>query len=82
MIDEELERLQQFQRLQTALQGERNRVELLRSGVPEGAGLERLLRYEASLERAFDRTLAQLERLERLRQGQWVAPRIEVGITR
>ncbi len=47
MIDEELERLQQFQRLQTALQGERNRVELLRSGVPEGAGLERLLRYGA-----------------------------------
>ena len=34
---------------------------------PKGPELERLLRYEASLERALDRTIAQLERRQRIR---------------
>jgi hypothetical protein len=46
--------------------------------VPEGPKLDRLLRYEASLERSFDRTLSQLERLQRMRLGQPVLPKIEV----
>ncbi len=32
--------------------------------------LDRLLRYETSLEHALDRTLSQLERLQRRRDGQ------------
>jgi len=46
--------------------------------VPDGPGLDRLLRYEASLERSFDRTLSQLERLQRMRLGQPVLPKLEV----
>lgn len=80
-MTKKIERLQEFQKTQAAKQGERNRVELLRSRVPEGEGLERLLRYEASLERAFDRTLAQRERLQRLRLGQAVLPCLDVAIT-
>jgi hypothetical protein len=42
--------------------------------------LDRLLRYEASLDRSFDRTLSQLERLQRMRLGQPVPvlPKVEV----
>ena len=39
---------------------------------------DRLLRYEASIERNFDRTLTQLERVQRLRLGQPVLPKLEV----
>jgi hypothetical protein len=38
-------------------------------------------RYEASIERSFDRTLTQLERIQRMRQGQPVAPPIKVDIS-
>lgn len=37
-----------------------------------------ILRYEASIERSFDRTLSQLERLQRIRLGQPVLPKLEV----
>ena len=43
--------------------------------------LDQLLRYEASLERAFDRTLNQLERLQRMRKGQPVPPPLSVNVT-
>ena len=41
-------------------------------------GFDRLLHYEAHLERNFDRTLSQLERLQRMRLGQPVLPKLEV----
>ncbi len=44
--------------------------------------LDRLLRYEASLDRAFDRTLNQLERLQRMRRGQAVPPLVRVELSR
>ncbi len=40
-----------------------------------------LIRYEASLERNIDRTLSQLERLQRMRRGQAVPPPIEVNVS-
>ena len=57
------------------------RLEILRRSVPDSSGLDRLLRYEASLERSFDRTLSQLERQQRMRRGQPVAPRIDVNVS-
>ena len=47
----------------------KQKLEELCRNVPEAPRLDRLLRYEASLERAFDRTLNQLERLQRIRLG-------------
>ncbi len=41
---------------------------------------DQLLRYEATLERAIDRTIAQLERLQRMRLGQPVPPSIDVNV--
>ncbi len=57
---------------------ERARIEAL---VPQGEMGERFLRYEGSLERAIDRTLAQLERLQRLRRGLPVPPSVKVDVT-
>jgi hypothetical protein len=42
---------------------------------------ELLLRYEASLERSIDRTLTQLERLQRMRLGLAVLPPVKLEIT-
>jgi hypothetical protein len=44
--------------------------ELLKCAVPDSDSMDRLLRYEASLDRAFDRVLVQLERLRLMREGQ------------
>ncbi len=41
---------------------------------PQRQSIRSLLRYESNLERTFDRTLVQLERLQRIRKGQPVAP--------
>ena len=45
-------------------------TELLELEIPKSAQLERLLHYEANLERLFDRALIQLERLQRMRDNQ------------
>jgi hypothetical protein len=42
----------------------------LKCVIPDSSGLDRLLRYETSLEHALDRTLGQLERLQRRRDTQ------------
>jgi len=60
---------------------EYQKVEGVRRVVPESPALDRLLRYEVSLERSFDRTLTQLERLQRMRLGQPVPPRIDVNLS-
>ena len=80
-IDAEIRRLQDYRQEQAKIESERTKLEVLRRKVPESAKLDRLLRYEASLERAFDRTLNQLERMQRLRRGQPVAPLIDVKVS-
>jgi hypothetical protein len=79
-IDKEIQRLRKYQRRHASVESQRAELEALRRTIPESERLDRLLRYEASLERAFDRTLSQLERVQRLRRGQWVAPRVEVDV--
>jgi len=49
--------------------------------VPDAPRLDCLLRYEASLERAIDRTLTQLERLQRMRLGQPVSSPIKLDVS-
>jgi hypothetical protein len=41
---------------------------------------DNLLRYEASIERAFDRALTQLERKQRMRLGQPILPPIKLDL--
>jgi hypothetical protein len=47
----------------------------------DSAVLNRFPRYETSIDRAFDRTLVQLERLQRMRLGLPVAPPVKVDIS-
>ena len=58
-----------------------NELEEIRWLVPSKEASDRFQRYEASLERSFDRTLSQIERLQRMRLGQPVLPAIKVDIS-
>jgi hypothetical protein len=80
-MDDEIRRLRAYEKKSVSIESERRKVEVLRRNIPEPERLDRLLRYEASLERSFDRTLNQLERIQRLRHGQPVAPRIDVNVS-
>jgi hypothetical protein len=42
---------------------------------------DRLQRYETCLDRSFDRTLSQLERLQRIRLGQPVLPEVKLAVS-
>jgi hypothetical protein len=57
------------------------RIEFLPTDFPDATKLDRLLRYETTLERNFDRTLSQLERLQRLRKGQPISPTVDVRLS-
>jgi hypothetical protein len=80
-IDAEVSRLREYQQDQELVESERRKVEILRQSAPDSRGLDRLVRYENSLDRAFDRTLSQLERFQRIRKGQPVPPTIKVDIS-
>ncbi len=80
-IDAEINRLKQYQKKSESIESERRKVEILRQSVPDSRALDRLLRYENSLERAFDRTLTQLERLQRVRKGQPLPPELDIKVS-
>jgi hypothetical protein len=80
-IGDEIDRLKQYQKKSEPNEFERKKVEILRQRVPDSPGLDRLLRYETSLERAFDRTLTQVERIQRTRKGQPLPPQVDVKIS-
>src|SRR5712691_2325705 len=77
-IDKEVRRIKRDQKARASIETARMQLEIVCRNVPDGPGLDRLLRYEASLERTLDRTLSQLERLQRMRRGQPVLPKLEV----
>ena len=77
-IDEEIRRLKREQEAYASIEATRTHLKILRRYVPNERALDRLLRYEASLERSFDRALNRLERLQRMRLGQAVLPQVEV----
>ena len=77
-VDEEIRRLRPIKETLEDARRRRTRNTVEESLVPPPNVLERLLRYEASLDRSFDRTLNQLERLQRIRLGQAVAPPVKV----
>ncbi len=79
-IDNEIASLKRDQKLIADIEAERIDSKKLRDGIPRGEEADRLMRYEASLERAFERTLNQLERLQRTRLGQPVLPPVRVQV--
>jgi len=79
-INDEIRGLKKYQKDRAPIESHRRELEILRRGIPDAHRLDRLLRYEASLERAFDRTLIQLERLQRMRRGQPLPPQVDVNL--
>ena len=77
----EIDRLNQYKKTRASIESHRMMLESIRQNVPAAPEADRLLRYEANLERAVDRTLTQLERLQRMRLGQPVVPPIKVDIS-
>jgi len=81
LTDAEIRRLKHYQKTRASIEVNRTKLETLRRSIPESPALDRLLRYEASLERAFERTLNQLERLQRMRLGQPVLPPVKLELS-
>jgi hypothetical protein len=80
-VKEEIKRLRHYEKEQEKVVSGKMELESLRHGVPDAPQLDRLLRYETTLERAIDRTLNQLERYQRIRLGQPVLPPINLNVS-
>ena len=78
-IDQESGRLRRYQQVRASLETMGTPPEVVRHSVSDAPTLDGLLRYEAALDRSFDRTLNRLERLQRMRLGQPVLPKLEVS---
>ena len=78
-IDSEIQLFQNYRQKQSEIEVERTKLDVLRRAVPEGTKAEVLMRYEATLERGYERTLNQFERIRRLRRGLPAVPRVEVS---
>jgi hypothetical protein len=79
-LNEELARLKRVEQYRARSEHKRLQIESLRRSVPDAHHSDHFLRYETTLERAFDRTLSQLERVQQTRRGQPVSPRIELEV--
>lgn len=76
-LEELKKEIQRFQNEIAALQAREEKelpLEEESLSIPMGMELDRLLRYRTHIEKSFDRTLAQLERVQRLRVGLPVPP--------
>ena len=80
-LQKEITRLEQYKKASNRISTERVETEVRRQNVPDSPNAERLLRYETTIERNFDRTLNQLERLQRMRMGQPVPPPVNVNLS-
>jgi hypothetical protein len=79
-MSKEIRRLRDYQREQASVESERMQLEVLRRNVPGPESCEHLRRYEVTLLKELDRIVNLLDRMQRLRRGQPVAPRIDVTL--
>ena len=77
--DAEIKRLERYKKARASVESERMKLEALQQHVPLTPQFDHLLRYETALERNFDRTLSQLERVQRMRLGQPLLPKLEIA---
>jgi hypothetical protein len=77
-IGKEMMRLAKLHDAAAAVEALRRQHNLTAARIPSQEDSDRLIRYEAHLSREFDRTLTQLDRLQRQRLGQPVLPKLEV----
>lgn len=80
-VNDEIRRLEHYRQQDATISARRLQLEVLRQSVPESPRLDQLLKYETGISREIDRTLNQLERLQRMRLGQTVPPPINLSVT-
>ena len=80
-LDAELTNLLDVQRSQIITEFNKIARNFEAACIPSQEAVDRLLRYETHLSREFDRTLSQLERLQRMRLGKPVIPSINVQLS-
>ncbi|MCI0533993.1 MAG: hypothetical protein L0Z50_02075 [Verrucomicrobiales bacterium] len=80
-LDEQIRWLSRCRKQFGAVEADRTQLELLTRRIPDAAKSDRLLRYEAALERGFDRALGQLERLQRMRLGLATLPPLRLELS-
>ena len=80
ILDAEIKRLRELASKQVENEKEKLAIELTVAPLRDEAMIERTTRYEAHLSREFNRTLANLERLQRIRLGQPLAPAIKIDL--
>jgi hypothetical protein len=76
----EKKRLKRWKQERDSIEASRLKLEVQRRSVPISPRLDQLIRYSASLERTFERTLNQLECAQRMRLGQPVPPPLNVNV--
>jgi len=80
-LEEQIDYYEQLAKRMVRNSTQRERLEAECAVVPEAPRLDRILRYRASHERDFDRSLLRLERLQRIRKGQPVPPTLNVNLS-
>lgn len=80
-VEEQIRWLKRCRKQFGAVEADRTQLELLTRRIPDAAKSDRLLRYEAALERGFDRALGQLERLQRMRLGLATLPAVRLELS-
>ncbi len=80
MVDEEIGRLSKLEQILILEKCHRIERKSAAAIIPSQEVSDHLLRCEAHLSREFDRALNQLERVQRMRKGQPLAPRFDFNI--
>jgi hypothetical protein len=57
-------------------------IAIAQHSIPNGDALDKVLRYETTIERQLGRTVDRLERLQRRRQGEITPPPVSIRLTR
>jgi hypothetical protein len=81
-IDNRLERISTFERYATERESLVLDAEARSFSLPPMDATDKLLRYEAHLDRQLYRAMDQLERMQRLRGGENVPPPLNVNVGR
>jgi hypothetical protein len=82
LIDEHLERISLFERYATERESIALDAEARSFSSPPADATDKLLRYEAHLDRQLYRAMDQLERLQRQRRGENVPPPLNINLGR
>jgi hypothetical protein len=82
VIDAEIEKLVQYRQAQREIDSAKIALDKRRGLIPATPNLDLFSRYETHIDRSIDRTLSQLERLQRMRLGQPIPPPIKIDVSR